>query len=188
MKSPMNAQPQDKTTDAGADLLRPFLLPEVLDDDQVDYSALAEFGSCYESTMQEINRASKQAQVQRALTFERRRARAELCNAEKRLLLDLWHVQPDPRVFGIDADDEAVDWPRPQPPEIRWPAIAPPSREAWLAAIAELPVPAAPPPLDVGPPPAIAPDIWKLLMEIWPVEQPPLAPVSPPDSFLENLA
>lgn len=146
------------------------------------YQALAAFGAEFDATMSEINRSGQRAQKARALDRERRAAWQTLRNAEKRLIIDLFFVQSNAAVFG-ELDEQLSPLRRPAP---GLPEVDKPSDEAVIAAIGNLPQIDASEMAPEGAAPAIAPDLWRLLAEIWPADAPAPAPLPPPKSFLEE--
>ncbi len=153
------------------DLLRqPFRLPGIEPPSGSPYDALAAFGVGYGSPMAAVHRGSLRAQKEKRLTAQRKQAWKELRDSERRLVLDLLYVQPDPTVFGESA---GAGEPK---PELRPPAL-------------ELPDAGEPPPADLEElqePPEIELDRRQLLWQV--VETgPPAAALRPPSSsFLEE--
>lgn len=148
-------------------LRRPFRLPGIEPPGGFPYDALAEFGVGYESPMAAVHRGSQQAQRAKQLTVKRRQAWKELRDSERRLVLDLLYVQPDPAVFG---DVEAgVSLPEPRPSALEATETGEP------ASLAELPEPSE-----------IEPDRWKLLRQIVETGPPADALRPPSSSFLEE--
>ncbi|MBC8357187.1 MAG: hypothetical protein H8E66_34890 [Planctomycetes bacterium] len=146
------------------------------------YALLASYGAGFDATMSEINRSGLNAQKDRALNRERRDAWQTLRSAEKRLVIDLFFLHTDPAVFG-ESDSDAPPLKRPAPDV---PEVDRPTTEAVARAMGNLPQLDEPDMPPTGEAPAIDPDLWELLNEIWTADEQAPSPLPHPTSFLEQ--
>lgn len=164
---------------------KPFRDPAIRPSGGDPYEELAPFGVSYDSSMAEIMRAGIEAQRRGELTPARRDAWACLRHPEKRLGIDFLYYQPDPAVFGTPGDPTVIP-DEPPPPDPYRPPVEALTAEQLAQALGEIDAGPVPEPLTVASPPPIDADLWGLLQEAWEEREPPLAPLLPMQSFLED--